>query len=195
MFGGHDTITANICWTLFLLGHHPEIQEKLYEEVHGILQHKSTPTLVSELSNMKYLECVIKETLRLYPSVPVVSRKIEQEITLGEYKIPASTNITLHIYALHHLPETFPNPNKFDPERFFPENSQNRHPYAYLPFSAGPRNCIGQKFVMYEEKTMLSSLINRYKVTAVDTREDIKFSIGLVLKPLKGIILKLERRE
>lgn len=129
--------------------------------MHSILNDKLTPTSISELSEMKYLECVIKETLRLYPSMPVIMRQLEQEITLGtdrkfalsfilsqkflgEYKIPATANITLHIYALHRSPEIYPNPNKFDPERFFPENTQNRHPYAYVPFSAGARNCIGK---------------------------------------------------
>ncbi|KAK9744653.1 Cytochrome P450 [Popillia japonica] len=194
MFAGHDTTTANICWNLFLLGNYPEIQELVFEEVHSILNDKLTPTSISELSEMKYLECVIKETLRLYPSMPVIMRQLEQEITLGEYKIPATANITLHIYALHRSPEIYPNPNKFDPERFFPENTQNRHPYAYVPFSAGARNCIGQKFALYEEKTILSSLINRYKIVAIETPEKIRMAADLVLRPINGTVLKLERR-
>ncbi|KAK9744576.1 Cytochrome P450 [Popillia japonica] len=183
-----------MCWTLFLLGNHPDIQQKVFEEVHQVLQSKRTPTTISELHEMKYLENVIKESLRLYPSVPFIIRDLEQEVQIGEYKIPAGVQVNLQIYGTHRSAEYYPEPDKFDPDRFLPENSQKRHPYAYIPFSAGPRNCIGQKFAMYEEKTVLATIVNRYKITAMETPETITVTADLILRPMNGVILKLQKR-
>ncbi|KAK9744567.1 Cytochrome P450 [Popillia japonica] len=195
MFEGHDTTTAGMCWSLFLLGNYPEIQEKLYEEVSSVLGANSTPTSIADLHEMKYLECCVKEALRLYPSVPFIIRRLEQEITLDGHKIPAGVQTLLHIYVLHRTAKYYPEPDKFNPDRFLPENCQGRHPYAYIPFSAGPRNCIGQKFAMYEEKTILASIIKNFKVTALETPESITVTADLILRPLNGVPIKLERRK
>ncbi|KAK9744667.1 Cytochrome P450 [Popillia japonica] len=193
MFEGHDTTTANISWTLLLLGNHPDIQDRVFEEIRAVIRDKSTPTSITELHELKYLERVIKESLRLYPSVPFVIRQTKEEIQIDKYRIPANVEVILGIYTVHRDPEIYPDPDqqmkfdpvhrdpeiypdpeKFDPDRFLPENSVNRHPYAYIPFSAGPRNCVGQKFALYEEKTILASIINRYKITAVKKMEDFQ---------------------
>ncbi|KAK9744720.1 Cytochrome P450 [Popillia japonica] len=110
----------------------------------------------------------------MYPSVPFVMRTIEQNVQIDQYHIPAGSHIILHIYGIHNCPEYYPDPRVFQPNRFLPENCIGRHPYSYIPFSAGPRNCIGQKFAMCEEKTILASVIKRYKVTAMEKIEDIK---------------------
>ncbi|KAK9744673.1 Cytochrome P450 [Popillia japonica] len=194
MFEGHDTTTASMCWTLFLLGNHPDIQERVFQEIRTCLHEKQTPTSINELNELKYLECIIKESLRLYPSVPFIMRHIKQEIQLDEYRIPADVQAILHIYGVHRNPDHYVSPDQFDPNRFLPENSTNRHPYAYIPFSAGPRNCIGQKFAIYEEKTILASIINRFKVTAVETMENVKISTDIILRPANGVLVKLEKR-
>lgn len=93
---------------------------------------------------MRYLENCIKESLRIYPSVPVISRSATEDIMLAGHRVPKDTTILVHIYDLHHDEKLFPDPEKFDPDRFLLENSAGRHPYAYIPFSAGPRNCIGR---------------------------------------------------
>ncbi|KAI4464331.1 cytochrome p450 family 4 [Holotrichia oblita] len=195
IFEGHDTTTASMCWTLFLLGNHPDIQERAFDEIKNVLHDKQTPTSITELHELKYLECIIKESLRLYPSVPFITRHIKQEIQLDEYRIPADVQAILHIYGVHRNPDHYFNPDQFDPDRFLPKNSINRHPYAYIPFSAGPRNCIGQKFAMYEEKTILASIINRYKVRAVETVQSVKISTDIILRPANGVLVKLEKRK
>ncbi|KAK9744674.1 Cytochrome P450 [Popillia japonica] len=194
MFEGHDTVTAAMSWNLLLLGNHQDIQEKAYEEIKAVLQNKPTPTTISELNELKYLERVIKESLRLFPSVPFISRQLEQEIQIDEYKIPSDVQAVLHIYGMHRNPDYYPEPEKFDPDRFLPENCVGRHPYAYIPFSAGPRNCIGQKFAMHEEKTILASIINRYKIVSVHRAEDVKKIPDLILRPVNGVSVVLERR-
>ncbi|GJQ86707.1 hypothetical protein Trydic_g14778 [Trypoxylus dichotomus] len=194
MFEGHDTTTASISWTLLLLGNYPEIQEKLFQEVKYVLREDPMPKSINTLNNLKYLDCVIKEALRMFPSVPFIFRTIDQEIQIDNYRIPKDTDVVLHIYGIHRCPQYYPNPNVFDPDRFLPENCVSRHPFAYIPFSAGPRNCIGQKFAMYEEKTVLAAIVNRYMVIATRKVEDIKVLPDLTLKPLGGVSVKLERR-
>jgi cytochrome P450 len=99
------------------------------------------------MAQMKYLDCCIKESLRLFPSVPLFARQIKQDIPLDDgRRIPAGTQAIIFTYFLHRDEKYFPNPEEFQPSRFFPENSTGRNPYAYVPFSAGPRNCIGKTF-------------------------------------------------
>lgn len=143
---------------------------------------------------MKYLERVIKETMRIYPSVPSIGRILSEDVQLDQYTLPKGTMVSLGIYYLHRDPRFFPDPEKFEPDRFLPENTVSRHPYAYLPFSAGPRNCVGQKFAMYEEKSVLSSIIRSYKITSVEKRDEITLIAELILRTHNGINVKLERR-
>lgn len=97
-----------------------------------------------QYNQMRYMECVIKETMRLYTTVPVIGRELQTETVLEGIKFPVGTNILLFCHILHRDPVHFPDPERFDPERFTVENSVNRHPFAYIPFSAGQRNCIGE---------------------------------------------------
>nr|XP_022906467.1 cytochrome P450 4C1-like isoform X2 [Onthophagus taurus] len=194
MFAGHDTTTTGICWTLFLLGLNQDCQQKAYEEIQDVLGDKNTPETISDLNELKYLECCIKESLRIYPSVPLISRVLTEDITLDGFKIPKGTNCNLDIYHTHRNAEIYPEPEKYDPDRFQPENSKNRHPYAYIPFSAGPRNCIGQKFAMYEEKTLLASILKAYEVISVDKRESINIIPQIVLKSENPFKIALRKR-
>lgn len=110
------------------------------------------------------------------------------------YLIPKGANVSIGILLLHHDPEVWSDPEKFDPERFSPERSKNRHPYAYLPFSAGPRNCIGQKFAMIEFKIILATVLRKWRVKSVRAVEDQKMALELILRPHEGIPVYLEPR-
>ncbi|GFR26994.1 cytochrome P450 4c3 [Trichonephila clavata] len=140
---GHDTTSAAMTWTLYMLGLYPDIQKKVHEELDWIFgEDVKRPSTEDDLRDMKYLECVIKETLRLYPPVPFFGRQLSEDTTICDTTIPEGTICVALAHVLHRDAEVFPNPEKFNPDRFLPENSLNRNPYAYIPFSAGPRNCI-----------------------------------------------------
>ncbi|CAN7993826.1 unnamed protein product [Ixodes hexagonus] len=149
---GFDTTATAAAFCLYLLGNHPEVQEKVHEELDRVFADDvDRPVTLDDLRELQYLDCVIKETMRLYPPVPVVARSIEEDMKIGEFQvtdaesehlIPRGTIVAALIYFLHRHPNFYNNPNSFTPERFL-ENS-GRHPYAYVPFFGGPRNCIGK---------------------------------------------------
>nr|ALX81392.1 cytochrome P450 [Liposcelis entomophila] len=195
MFEGHDTTSAALCWTLFELGSNPDIQEKAYQELQEIFGDSDRQPTNSDLAEMKYLERVIKETLRLYPSVPVISRRLEEEIKIKDYVFPAGTYTPIFIYKIHRDPRFYPDPEKFDPDRFLPEKIQGRHPYSYIPFSAGPRNCIGQRFALMEEKVILSQVLRKFQITSLDKKEDIKMMAELILRPKDNLRIVFKPRQ
>ncbi|KAK9295402.1 hypothetical protein QLX08_010289 [Tetragonisca angustula] len=190
MFRGHDTTALALCYSIMLFAEHKEIQDRARAEVREILKENGGKLNTSALQNLFYLERCIKETLRLYPSVPHISRKVEKDIKLSNYVIPTNAVISLNIFDAQRNPRFWPNPEVFDPDRFLPENSKGRHPYVYIPFSAGPRNCIGQRFAMLELKTTLSLLLDNYYFEPVDYLKDLSIAMGMVLRPTHPVQTK-----
>ncbi|XP_007517742.1 cytochrome P450 4V2-like [Erinaceus europaeus] len=194
MFEGHDTTAAAINWSLYMLGCYPEVQKKVDKELEEVFGESDRPVSLEDLKKLKYLDCVIKETLRLFPSVPLFARHLNEDCEVAGYKILQGSQAIIFTYALHRDPKYFPDPEEFKPERFFPENSQGRHPYAYVPFSAGPRNCIGQKFAIMEEKIILSCILRQFWVESTQKREELGLTGELILRPTNGIWIKLKKR-
>ncbi|NP_001295967.1 probable cytochrome P450 4d14 precursor [Musca domestica] len=182
MFEGHDTTTSGICFTLYLLSRHPDVQQKVLEEIHSVIgEDKEKPVTMKDLQELKYLDCVIKESQRLYPSVPTIGRVTEQDVVINGVTIPANTNITLLMYAAMKDPDYFPKPEEFLPERFM--NTEDKiNPFAYVPFSAGPRNCIGQKFAMAEMKSTVSKMVRHFEL----------LPLGEEVKPVMNMVLRSE---
>lgn len=132
-----------ISFILLCLANHLEIQDNVYKEIISVLGKEKTPTH-SDLQQLKLTERCIKESLRLFPSVPFISRYASEDFrTKTGHTIPKGTVMHIHIFDVHRCPNHYPDPLKFDPDRFLPERANARHPFAYIPFSAGPRNCIG----------------------------------------------------
>ena len=140
------------------------------------------------------MEKVIYETLRCYPPITLYSRQITKQFTCDGYEIPEGVEVMIDCYTTHHNPEYWPNPFDFDPERFSKENSLKRHPFSFIPFSAGPRNCIGQKFAMNEVKVVTFYVIKAFHLTSLDAIEDITLVSNTVLRSKNPLNIKLEKR-
>ncbi|KAJ8335908.1 hypothetical protein SKAU_G00392500 [Synaphobranchus kaupii] len=194
MFRGHDTTAASMNWAIHLIGSHPEVQRKVQQELLEVFGQSNRPINTEDLKRLRYLECVIKESLRLFPAVPFFARSICEECHIKGFKVPKGANAVIIPYAVHRDPRYFPDPEEFRPERFLPENSEGRHAYAFIPFSAGLRNCIGQRFAIMEEKVVLASILRNFSVEATQKREELHPVGELILRPEKGIWIKLENR-
>lgn len=188
MFEGHDTTTSCLSFTLWLLGQHPDIQEDVYKEVSSIV-NGGQEIKMGDLQKMKYLERVIKESLRIYPTVPLIGRKLHEDTLLPSgYIIPAGAEVYASIIVIHRDPQYFQDPDLFNPDRFL---SEMKHPYCYIPFSAGPRNCIGQKYAMTEVKIILAKLILKYKMHST---EKPQLDLEMVLRSINDIKIKITPR-
>ncbi|KAF7267741.1 hypothetical protein GWI33_019056 [Rhynchophorus ferrugineus] len=189
MFEGHDTTAVALSFLLHSLASHVHIQDEVRRELREVLGDKPHPTY-ADLHRLEYTERVIKESLRLYPSVPFISRIASEDIlTSTGYFLPKGTVLHMHIFDLHRSSEIYPDPLKFDPDRFLLDNCSQRHPFAYLPFSAGPRNCIGQKFALLELKSCLCGVLRKYRLEH-DGKNEFRFAADLVLRTKDAIKIK-----
>ncbi|RZC40119.1 p450 domain containing protein [Asbolus verrucosus] len=141
---------------------------------------------------MKYLENVIKETLRLYSPVPIYGRETNQDVEYDGMIIPKGVRILIFAHGIHMNPEYYPDPEKFDPSRF--ENPEGRPPYAFIPFSAGARNCIGQKFAMLELKSLVSKMARNFEFFPASPQHQMELASETVLKSLNGVKIGLKLR-
>ncbi|XP_015189731.1 PREDICTED: cytochrome P450 4C1-like [Polistes dominula] len=190
MFAGHDTTATALVFLLSLIAKHKDVQERIREEVNSIMNQENYQMTMSELQGFSYLERCIKESLRLYPSVHFVSRYLTEDMQLNKFLIPAGTNVRVNIFHLHRNPEFWPNPDVFDPDRFLPENISKRNAYCYIPFSAGLRNCIGQKYAMFEIKLMVAHILHNFYLEPVEDLDDIKLMGNIILRPATPLRVK-----
>ena len=165
LLAGHETTANNLTWTWYLLSQNPLAARRMMEELSEVLGMR-TPTM-ADLPNLPYTRMVLDESLRLYPPAWAISRKAVDEDVLAGYRIPAGSIITVSPYAMHHNPRFWPNPEGFDPERFSPERSEGRPPFAYFPFGGGPRLCIGNNFALMEGQLILATIAQRYRLDLV----------------------------
>jgi cytochrome P450 len=191
VLAGHETTANALTWTWFLLAQHPEIEAKVHEEIDRVLGGR-TPTM-ADLRQLTYTEMVIKEAMRLYPPIPGIARESLQDTTLGDYFVPKGTIIFISINVLHHNAEVFEDPFEFRPERFSKENEKNIPKYAYLPFAAGPRVCIGNGFAMMEAVLVLATIARKYQLRLVPGQH-IEPEPVLTLRPSAPVMMKLEPR-
>ncbi|KAI9323171.1 cytochrome P450 [Dichotomocladium elegans] len=164
LIAGHDTTANTLAWTLYELSRHPEIEAKVLQEIVNVgITHGKLPT-VEQVSNLKYTSQVLKETLRKYPPVRSLGKFCKKDCVVpGGYLVKAGTISQINVFAMHRNPDVYPDPERFDPDRFTPEEEQKRSRFAWLPFSNGPRACIGMAFALQEAKVVLSMFLHRYK--------------------------------
>ncbi|CAL1271439.1 unnamed protein product [Larinioides sclopetarius] len=195
MIAGQDTTKIALIWILYMLGLHADIRAKVHEELDLIFgEDYERHATVEDMKNLKYLERVIKETLRLYPPLPVLARYLNEDTTTCGYQIPKGTTCVVFPLVLHRDEKVFLNPEKFDPDRFLPENSASRHPYAYIPFGAAPRNCIGQKLAFMELLIVTPTILRRYTVESLDPRDQVLPVLTFALSSSKPIRIRIRKR-
>ncbi|XP_062237024.1 cytochrome P450 4F3 [Platichthys flesus] len=200
MFAGHDTTASAICWTLYNLARHADYQEQCRQEVVEVMRGRDGRGLEWEdLSNLSFTTMCIRESLRLHSPVQAVTRKYTQDMELpGGRTVPEGAICLVSIYGTHHNPSVWTDPHEFNPLRFDPSNAKGRASHAFIPFSSGPRNCIGQKFALAELRVVVALTLLRFRLTPGVNPELGPSSGGvrrlpqLVLRAEGGLWLQLE---
>jgi cytochrome P450 len=187
---GHDTSTALLAWSLYLLTIHPDVLKRVQAEIDTVIgSHEPDYGHVRQL---RYLDCVIKETLRLYPPIHLGSRIAADDLTFAGFNIPAGTRVLYSTYLTHRDKKYWPQPDVFDPDRFLLAQGSTRPPYTYLPFGGGPRNCIGAAFAQAEAKIVLARLLQRYQFRLVSGK--VRPRMRATLEPNPRVFAEVHRR-
>ena len=190
MMAGHETTANALTWTLFLLGKHPEAQDRLHDEVADFAD--AGPTF-GDLPNLNYTKAVVAEAMRLYPPAWFIGRTIVAPLELGGWHPPAGTLVGLSPMLLHRDPRWYPEPDRFDPDRFLGQRRKSLPRNAYLPFGTGPRACIGEQFSWAEATTALAVMAANWQFhTDPDLRPDIHHRV--TLRPAGAIPIRVSKR-
>ncbi|NWW30693.1 CP3A9 protein, partial [Panurus biarmicus] len=194
IFAGYEPTSNTLGFLAYELALHPDVQQKLLQEIDTVLPNKA-PLTYEAIMKLEYLDMTLSETLRIYPLGGRIERTCKKDVEINGVTIPKGVVVTIPPYVLHHDPEYWPNPDELRPERFSKENKESIDPYTYLPFGAGPRNCIGMRFALLTLKVAIASLLQHFTFqTCKETQIPIKLSSMGLLIPEKPIILKLVPR-
>ncbi len=190
---GHETTANALAWSFYLLSKHPDVERKLHEELDQVLGGKIPAE--ENLPDLRYTRMILSESMRLYPPVWTLGRRPEAEgFELGGYVIPQKSMLLLSPYLIHHDERFFPDPEKFDPERFRPEEEAKRPKFAYFPFGGGNRRCIGENLAWTEGILVLAALAQHWHFRHIENhRIDLEPLISL--KPRYGIRMIVEKRK
>jgi cytochrome P450 len=188
---GHETTALALTWTWHLLSHHPEVTEKLEAELASVLGGR-VPT-AADLSKLRYTRMVLEESMRLYSPTWTIARDVREDDEINGFRVPAGSMVMLSQYVTHRRPDFWPDPERFDPERFTPEAVKQRHRFAYFPFSAGPRVCIGNSFSLVEGTLILATVCQRYRMRAVLPRE-VPADVQITYRPKGGLLIERVKR-
>ncbi|MFI9503585.1 cytochrome P450 [Nocardia sp. NPDC052566] len=192
IIGGYETTSNSIAWIFYQLAERPEMQQRVHDEVDGVLDGR-VPAF-ADLANLPYTRMVIDETLRLFTPGWQTMRRAAAADVIGDYRIPKGTNIYLNLFTFHRHPDFWPDPLRFDPERFSAAEIAKRPRNVYLPFLSGPRHCIGKHFALAELHVITTMLAQTFHVTRPAGLPPVGFEPLLTLHPKGGIQLRLRRR-
>ena len=185
---GHETTATTLSWTLYLLSKHPDVRKKCEEEVKRTLNGRKAN--FEDTHRLPYLTQVIQESMRLYPPAWIFSRQTLEADEICGYHIPKGSIVLVSPYAIHHWDRFWENPEGFDPERFTEEKNEKREKYSYIPFSAGPRQCIGNNFAMMEAQLILATILSKVECNLVPGYK-IEPEPLITLRPKNGIMMRI----
>ncbi len=191
LMAGHETTAKSLTWTLYLLDQHPDIAVRLRAELDAVLNGRVAN--YEDLPNMPYTWMVIQEAMRIYPPVWLVSRLCQADDVIGGYLIPSGSLVIVSPYIMHRHKEFWSDPETYDPERFSPEAGSARPPFAYLPFSGGPRQCIGRAFATVETQLVLATIMQRFELR-LEAGRPVEPEALVTLRPRYGLPMFVERR-
>ncbi len=190
---GHETTANTLAWGFYLLATHPQIYAKLQEEADRVLAGR--PATVADLPNLPYSLQVFKESMRLYPPAYSIGRAALRPVDLGPYHVKKNDIIMVSSYTIHRRPEFFgPTPDEFNPDHFLPENEKRLPRYAYLPFGAGPRICIGNQFALMEGQLLLTTLAQHVTFELVPGQQIVPQPV-FTLRQKNGCKVVVHRRQ
>jgi cytochrome P450 len=191
---GHETTANLLAWTWYLLARNPEAERRLHAEIDAVLEGGRTTPTVDDLPRLRYTEMVVSEVMRLYPPAWAVGRRAVADHEAGGYHVPANSLILVSQYVAHRDPRFWPDPERFDPERWTPEARGCRPQFAYFPFGGGPRRCVGEAFAWMEATLILATLASRWRMRLAPGRV-VETRPRITLRPGRGgVPVTLERR-
>lgn len=193
ILAGSDTTAVTLDFAIFMLALHPHIQNEVYKEIKKICG--TDPVKYEDVHYMKYLDCVIKETMRLFPAIPLIGRSLTKDVKIGDTILPKGTDVILVIIALHRNEKFWKNALTFDPDRFLPDKIEMSQKH-YMPFSYGERNCIGKGFALLSMKILLATLICNFIFEADSNIKinEIRLNMNISLSSVKPLSVKLKTR-
>jgi cytochrome P450 len=188
---GHETTANALAWTWYLLAQHPGVEAPLHAEIDGVLAGR-VPTL-EDVPRLPYTRNVIEEAIRLYPPAYVIDRQLQRDFATGGYRLRRGATAFLSPYLMHRDPRYYPDPDRFDPDRWAPGEREKRPKFAYFPFGAGPRICIGEQFAWTEAILVLATLAQGWRAELAPGANVVPYPL-IVLRPKHGIPMQLHRR-
>ncbi|GIK56700.1 MAG: cytochrome P450 [Chloroflexi bacterium] len=191
LIAGHDTSTASLTWTLYLLAQHPEQMATAVAEVDSVCGDDDPAE--AHLQRLEFLDMAFKEALRLYPPIHVGNRMAATDLDVTGYEVQAGTRVMYSIYLAHRDKKHWENPEQFCPHRFDKNARSQRPPLTYVPFGGGPRNCIGATFAQIEAKIVLARILQKFTLTLVPGQK-IKPYMGATLEPKPGVKMLIRKR-
>lgn len=194
IFAGYETTSSVLSFLTYLLATHPDVQQKLQEEIDATFPNKTLPSY-DVLVQMEYLDMVVNESLRLFPVAGRLERLCKKDVEIKGVLIPKGTVVMVPNFVLHQDPELWPEPEEFRPERFSKKNKDSINPYTYLPFGTGPRNCIGMRFALLNMKVAIVRVLQHFSFKPCkETQIPLKLSNQGLIQPEKPIVLNIELR-
>jgi cytochrome P450 len=186
---GHDSTSAALAWTGYFIARYPGVQERLREEVAAVLGRRAATW--EDLPRLTFAGSVVKESLRIYPPTPaLINREAITEVEVGDYRLPPGSVVILSPYVTQRDPRWFPEPERFDPDRFGPSRVESMPDYAYIPFGVGPHVCVGNTFAMMEITLVVATLVQRFQVELTPGQENLMPELKVSLRPKGGVWVK-----